>query len=74
MHADSVTNHKSLLAELGVKSLSTLLDKHLSEVWSWFNCLPHAMLCYNPYRTPNLDGFSPYELVFGYNAILSHDL
>ena len=40
----SPTNHKSLLAEHGIKSLSTLLGKHLSEVWSWPDCLPHAML------------------------------
>ena len=70
----SVTDHKSLLAEHGIKSLSTLLVKYLSEVWSWSNSLPYAMLCYNSYNTPNLDGFGPYELVFGHKAILSHDL
>ena len=57
-----------------LKSLSTLLIMTLSEVWSWSNCLPYAMLCYKSYNTPNLDGFSPYELVFGHKAILSHDL
>ena len=41
----SPTNHKSLLAEHGIKSLSTLLVKHLTEVWSWPDCLPYAMLC-----------------------------
>ena len=41
------TNHKSLLAEHGIKSLAGLLVKHLSQVWSWPNCLPCAMLCYN---------------------------
>ena len=58
----SPTNHKSLLAEHGIKSLSTLLVKHLSEVWSWPDCLPCAMLCYNSYSIPNLDNMSPYEL------------
>ena len=57
----NVTNNKSLLAEHGIKSLSTLLVKHLSEVWSSSNSLPYAMLCYNSYSIPNLDGFSPYE-------------
>ena len=32
----SVTNHKSLLTEHGIKTLSNLLVKHLSEVWSWY--------------------------------------
>ena len=38
------------------------------------NCLPYAMLCHNSYSSPNLDGFSTYESVFGHKAILSHDL
>ena len=70
----SPTNHKSLLAEHGIKSLSSLLVKHLSEVWSWYSCLPYAMLCYNSYNTPNLDSFSPYELVFGHKMKISHEL
>ena len=70
----SPTNHKSLLAEHGIKSLSSLLVKHLNEVWSWPNCLPYGMLCYNSYSTPNLDNMSPYELVFGHKATISHDL
>ena len=66
----STTNHKSLLAEHGIKSLSNLLVKHLSGLWSWYNCLPYAMLCYNSYSTPNLDSYSPYELVFGHKMTL----
>ena len=31
----SPTNHQSLQAEHGIKSLSGLLVKHLSTVWSW---------------------------------------
>ena len=68
------TNHKSLQAEYGIKSLSGLLVKHLSEVWSWHSCLPYSMLCYNASSTPDLNGYSPYELVFGHKMILSHDL
>ena len=48
----SPTNHKSLQAEHGIKSLSGLLVKQLSEVWSWHSCLPYSMLCYNAYFTP----------------------
>ena len=70
----SPTNHKSLLAEHGIKSLSNLLVKHLTEVWSWPDCLPYAMLCYNAYSTPNLDNMSPHELVFGHKATISHEL
>ena len=70
----SPTNHKSLLAEHGIKSLANLLVKHLKEVWSWPNCLPYAMLCYNSYSTPNLTGYSPFELVFGHKMTISPDL
>ena len=70
----STTNHKSLLAEHGIKSLSNLLVKHLSGLWSWYNCLPYAMLCYNSYSTPNLDNYSPYELVFGHKMTLNPKL
>ena len=70
----SSTNHKSLQAEHGIKSLSGLLVKHLSQVWSWHSCLPHSMLCYNGYSTPNLNGYSPYELVFGHKMTLSQEL
>ena len=61
----SPTNHKSLQAEHGIKSLSGLLVKHLSEAWSWHSLLPYTMMSYNAYSTPNLDSLSPYELVFG---------
>ena len=56
----SLTNHKSLLAEHGIKSLSNLLVKHLTKVWSWPDCFPYAMLCYNSYSTLNLDNMSLY--------------
>ena len=70
----SPTNHKSLQVEHGIKSLSGLLVKHLSQVWSWHSCLPYSMLCYNGYSTPNLNGYSPYELVFGHKMTLSQEL
>ena len=68
------TNHQSLQAEHGIKSLSGLLAKHLSTVWSWHSVLPYSMLCYNGYSSPNLNGYSPYELVFGHKMTLSHEL
>ena len=70
----SPTKHKSLQAEHSIKSLSGLLVKHLSEVWSWPNILPYSMMCYNGYGTLNLNGYSPYELVFGHKMTLSHEL
>ena len=48
-------NHQSLQVEYGIKSLSTILTKHLTEqgqVWPKFN-------------SPNLANYHPYELVFG---------
>ena len=70
----SPTNHQSLQAEHGIKSLSGLLGKHLSTVWSWHSVLPYSMLCYNGYSSPNLNGYSPYELVFGHKMTLSYEL
>ena len=48
--------------------------KHLSIVWSWHSVLPYNMLCYNGYSSPNLNGYSPYELVFGHKMTLSYEL
>ena len=65
----SPTNHKSLLAEHGIKSLSNILMKHLTGLgldWNIY-CKP-AMLVYNSYASPNLADFSPFELVFGRKA------
>ena len=62
----SPTNHKSLLAEHGIKSLAEILKCHLAEFGPrWSEFLDFAMLAYNLYSTPNLDGLSPFELVFG---------
>ena len=65
----SPTNHKSLVAEHGIKSLSNILMKHLTGLgldWNIY-CKP-AMLVYNSYASPNLADFSPFELVFGRKA------
>ena len=67
----SPTNHKSLQAEHGIKSLSNILMKHLSGLgdnWHLY-CRP-AMMTYNTYNTPNLDNLSPFEVAFGRKPIL----
>ena len=59
-------NHQSLQAEHGIKSLTSILTKHLTEQGQmWPKYLPSAMLSYNTFNSPNLANFSPYELLFG---------
>ena len=61
-----VTNHKSLQAEHGIKSLSNLILTHLTGLGrDWHIYAKPCMLTYNLFSTPNLDGFCPFELVFG---------
>ena len=64
----SPTNHKSLQAEHGIKSLSNILMKHLSGLGDdWHLYTRPAMLTYN---TPNLDNLSPFKLALGRKPIL----
>ena len=59
-------NYKSLQAEHGIKSLSTILTKHLTNLGQmWPKYLPLATFAYNTFNTPNLGNFSPYELTYG---------
>ena len=59
-------NHQLLQAEHGIKSLSTTLTKHLTDLdQMWPKYLPLGMLVYNTFNTPNLANCNPYELVFG---------
>ena len=58
-------NDKSLQAEHGIKSLSMILTKHLTNLGQmWPKYLSLAMFAYNKFNTPNFVNFSPYELVF----------
>ena len=58
-------NHQSLQAEHGIKSLSSILTKHLTEQGQmWHKYLPLATLAYNTFNSPNLGNYSLYELVF----------
>ena len=59
-------NHQSLQAEHGIKSLSSILTKHLinlSQMWPKYLSL--ATFAYNMFNTPNLGNYSPYKLPFG---------
>ena len=59
-------NHQSLQAEHGIKSLSTILTKHLINLGQmWPKYLPLATFAYNTFNTPNLGNYGPYELTFG---------
>ena len=68
-------NHQSLQEEHGIKSLSTIETKHLTDLGQmWPKYLPLAMLAYNTFNTPNLVNYSPYELVLGRKLKLPLDL
>ena len=59
-------NHQSLQAEHGIKSLSNILTKHLTNLGQmWPKYLPLATFTYNTFNMSNLGNYSPYELVFG---------
>ena len=59
-------NYQSLHAESGIKSLSTVLTKHLKDLSQmWPKYLPLATYVYNTFKTPNLANYSTYKLVFG---------
>ena len=59
-------NHKSLQAEHGIKSLSNILSKCLTDQGQmWHKFLSIATFLYNTFNSPNLRNYSPYELVFG---------
>ena len=54
-------NHQSLQAEHGIKSLSTISTKHLTNLdHMWPKYLPLATSTYNTFKTPNLGNHSPY--------------
>ena len=58
-------SHQLLQAEHGIKSLSTIFTKHLTNPGHmWPKYLPLAMLVYNTFNTPNLANYSSYELLF----------
>ena len=59
-------NHQSLHVDHGIKPLSTILTKHLTNLGKmWPKYLPLATFVYNTFNTPTLANYSPNELVFG---------
>ena len=61
-------NNQSLQAKHGIKSLSTILMKHLTNLGQmWLKYLLLATFAYNMFNTPNLGNISPYKLVFRRN-------
>ena len=57
-----VTNHKSLQAEHGIKSLGNLIITHLTGLGKdWHIYTKPCMLTYNSLNTPNLDSYCPFE-------------
>ena len=58
-------NHQLLQGEHGMKSLSRILTKHLTnlgQMWLKYSLL--ATFAYNIFNSLNLANYSPYELVF----------
>ena len=59
-------SYQYLQAEYSIKSLSTMLTKHLANLGQiWPKYLPLAAFTYNMFNTPNLGNYSPYELTYG---------
>ena len=68
-------NHQSLQVEHGIKPLSSIPTKHLTEQEQmWPKFLPLATLAYNTFNSPNLANYSLYELLFGRKPKILLDL
>ena len=59
-------NHQSLHVKHGIKSLSMILTKHLTNLGQmWSNYLSLATFADNTFNSLNLANYSLHELVFG---------
>ena len=59
-------NHHSLQAEHGIRSITSILTKHLTSLGQMLTkYLSLAMFAYNMFNSPNLGNYSPFELTFG---------
>ena len=68
-------NHKSLQAEHGIKSLSSILTKHLTgQAQTWHTFLSLATFAYNTFHCPNLGNYSSFKLTFGREPRIILDL
>ena len=55
-------NHQSFQAEHGIKSLTCILTKHLTNLGHmWTKYLSLAKFAYNTFNSPNLGNYSQYE-------------
>ena len=67
--------HQSLQVEHGIKSLSNILKKHLTEKGQMLHkYFPFATFVYNTFNSPNLANYSSYELGFGRKPKLLLDI
>ena len=58
-------NHQSLQAEHGIKSLTHILTKQLTNLGQmWTKYLSLAPFAYNTFNSPNIGNYSPYDLTF----------
>ena len=58
-------NHTSLQAEHDIKSLSSILTKHLTgQEQTWQKFLSLTTFVYNTFHSSNLGNYSPFELTF----------
>ena len=59
-------NYQSLQVEYGIKSLSNILTKHLTNLGQmWTKYLPLATFAYNTFNTKFQESESAYEFIFG---------
>ena len=64
-------NHQSFQAKHRIKSLTSILTKHLTGLGQmWTKYLALATFAYNTFNSPNLGNYSQYELTFGKSAKL----
>ena len=62
---EAAYNHQTLQVKHGIKLLSNILTKHLTDHGQmWPKYLPLATLVYNTFNSPNLGSYSPYNVVF----------
>ena len=61
-------NNQSLQTEHGIKSLSTILTKHMTQKGQMLHkYLPLATFTYDTFNSPSLANYSPYKLMFERN-------
>ena len=68
-------NHKSLQAEHGIKSLSSILTKYLTgQGQTCHKFLSLATFAYNTFHSPNLGNYSPFKLTLRRESRILLDL